>query len=264
MRPQSAPITLKVRAGEAYALMGRAGSGKTHLLEAIKGGAKLTKGTVSVNGDYVDSGREFLAWRLTPQGWARRLAGKHRTTGSAEALTACGLWDVRKSLISHLTPSQVAACEILPLLLREGQLLLSDGGFDLIDPFVLDDALALFVERLQRGAAAVVATHRPDVAETLGNMIALGSGGKVFVGTCSELRAQAAPNKLIVTTEDGSTVRAIAEPFAIDVQETEQGLEITCPDGQELAARLLTQGYGSVRMVTIRRPSIQDALKSLG
>ncbi len=243
--------------------MGRAGSGKTHLIAAIKGDAKLSHGKIKIDGEVVDSGREVLAWRLTPQGWARRLAGKHRTAGFAEALTACGLWEVRKDAISHLSPSQIAACDILPLLLKEGDLLLTDCGFDELDAWVLPDALDMLLDRVSRGAAAIVGTRRPDVAVRLGAILAIRREGGLYAGKVGTLIDRVQPNLLEVETDDRTSVKAIAAPFALEIREVEGGLEIECEKGQELAAKLLTQGYGSVRLATLKRPTLGEALRTL-
>ncbi|MCH8980136.1 MAG: hypothetical protein IH945_12975, partial [Armatimonadetes bacterium] len=53
------------------------------------------------------------------------------------------------------------------------------------------------------------------------------------------------------------------EPFVTGIRVSGRRLVLQTEDGQEVAARLLTQGYGVVRSVVVKEPSLEEALIQL-
>jgi hypothetical protein len=84
-----------------------------------------------------------------------------------------------------------------------------------------------------------------------------------FAGTPDELLRTMASHRLTVSTEHALGVRAIAEPFEVSIQQTPEGLEFRASEGQELAAKLLLEGYGDVRFVIARPATFAEALHAL-
>jgi ABC-type multidrug transport system ATPase subunit len=178
------------------------------------------------------------------------------------ALAAVGLWEARNQAFDDLTPGQRAAAAVLPCLLSEEALAVIDGHLDGMDPWTLPRLL----EHLAGQASAkafVVATGRPDVAEALGQMLVLSNGTPVFVGRTSDLVRAAGPVEVLVETDDPSTVRSMVEPLAVSVKAVAGGLVVRTERGQETAAKLLTQGYGSVRALVVREATVAEALARL-
>jgi hypothetical protein len=56
----------------------------------------------------------------------------------------------------------------------------------------------------------------------------------------------------------------MVEPFVTSVRVSGRRLVMQAEDGQEVAARLLTNGYGLVRSVVVKEPSLEEALIQLG
>lgn len=243
--------------------MGRSGSGKSRFLECILGRNKPAIGAMQGSPVIVSSGRESLSWRFTPQGLAKRLAGKHRSAGFAEALTACGLWDVRKEPLPRLSPSQSLACECLPLLLLEANLLVSDCGLDELDPWTIASVSELIGIRVAAGASSICSTMRPDIAERQENLLLLRKGSIVFAGPVQDFVRRSSPSQLVVEANDPSTVKSLVEAFDVEVVQSGDRFEISTPNGQEVAAKLLTHGYGSVRIIHMKQPTLADALQAI-
>lgn len=257
------PFSFSIGDNQGAALFGPAGGGKTHLLDLVRGKAKPYRGTVSVQGKPVESSRETFAWRSTPQSIAKRLAGRHRTSGFSDALSLLGLWEVRKDALTKLSPSQLAACAMLPLLVGPGDLLLSDGGLDALDPWVRGRCLEALAARCAMGATLLITTNQEPLALAMDQVILMSGGTVVMEGTTREILKKISPSRLLVEVDDASTVLSICEPFEVEIEELEKGWLISARDGQSLAAKLLTQGYGTVRVVKILQPSLLDAFDSL-
>ena len=53
------------------------------------------------------------------------------------------------------------------------------------------------------------------------------------------------------------------EPLAVSVKVVRGGMIVSAAKGQETVAKLLTEGYGSVRSVVLREPTLEEAVLSL-
>jgi len=253
-------LSLEVLPGDMWAVVGEAGSGKSRFFDVLLGEAKPAKGNV-VSASSMDIAAPPAAGRRqTPQVIAKNASTPEDSAKIVHVLTSLGLWDVRQEPVSKLTSSQLVAIELLPCLLSDAGLVFIDGHLDVLDPWVLESVLEVIFELAGEGKAFLVATNQPSLAQRLGSLIVWRDSEARFAGTARELIRTSRPVELLVETSDASTVATMVEPFAIEVRPTEGGLIITTPDGQDLAARLLTHGYGSVKAVVVREISFTEAL----
>ncbi len=253
-------LSLEVLAGDLWAIVGEAGSGKSRFFEVLLGEAKAAKGSFQTSGEFAIAGPPAMGRRQTPQSIAKSAAGRGDSAQIVQILTSLGLWDVRQEPLAKLTSSQTVAVELLPCLLSDADLILIDGHLDVLDPWVLESVLEAMFVIASRGAAFLIATNQPSLAQRLGSLIVWRDSEARFAGSARDLIRAARPVELLIETSDASTVATMVEPFAIEVRPTEGGLIVTAPDGQALAARLLTLGYGSVRAVVVREISFAEAL----
>lgn len=259
--PGASPFSIRLHAGHSVAVMGRAGSGKSALLAAIRSG-KPPAGKVTCETSIVSSTEGRPAPRETVQSLGKRLAKSFGVDRVREAIAAVGLTDVRLEPIRTLSASQIVAASLVEPLCST-QVALIDGKLDQLDTVSLETTLDLICRRTTAGALLLVATNRADVAQRLGRLIVLRSGSLSFDGGMGQLMERAGPSELIIESGEPTAVRALVEPFAIRVTERPGGLLISAPHGQELAAKLLTQGYGAVRAVLLREPTFGDALRTV-
>ena len=116
--------------------------------------------------------------------------------------------------------------------------------------------------RMSEGAAVIVATNRLDILMEFDWVVLLKDCQIRHSGKVADL-AKHAKETVFVETENQAAVKAIGRPFEISAEEIDGGLLLKTASGQELAARLLLEGYGDVKTVllTPRRPA--DVLKAL-
>jgi ABC-type uncharacterized transport system ATPase subunit len=197
--------------------------------------------------------------RKSPQALAGEASGNNHAR-MVEVLTALGLWEKRQTPLAKLTALEQFAAELIPVLAGEEEIMLVDGQLDIFDPWSLPPILALIEKLREEGRCLVAVTSSARLAEHLGQILVFSGGSPRFAGTVDDLIASDDLSEIIVETDDASTVRALVSPFEVGVRETPEGLVLTAPHGQETAARLLKEGYGSVRMVIVRRPTLEEAL----
>ena len=256
-------LNLELYGGDVYAVIGRAGSGKTLFLDTILGDEKPACGTITVNGTIIATEYSTGKARQTPFGVAKASASKDNQRRIADALAALELWDARNVHLNKLSQGMVVACDLLPVLLSDDDIVLIDGHLDLLDPWALNGVFEELFHLAEEGTAFIIATNRPELAERLGNIIVLQEGQTKYAGTVDELVRSVEPTEIIVEADDLSTVRSMVEPFVTGVRISGRRLVMKAEDGQEVAARLLTQGYGVVHSVVIKEPSLEEALIQL-
>ncbi len=259
--PSGQTATLALAQGQSLVVVGPGGSGKSRLLAVCEGQVKASRGTVKVSGSIsvaaMPSGR-----RLKPQSIAQVDKGAARAAHASEALSATGLWEERQTSVADLSPSQRAACELLAPLASMADLLIIDGQLDLLDPWALADVLSLLRRRMDDGAAVVVATNRLDLLPEFDWVLLLKARQIRYAGRVKDLDNHA-PETVVVETANQAAVKALGKPFEVSARETEGGLVLTAPTGQELAAKLLMEGYGDVKSVLVRRTPPSETLMRL-
>ncbi|MBS1713204.1 MAG: ATP-binding cassette domain-containing protein [Armatimonadetes bacterium] len=256
-------LSLTLGSGDGFAVMGPSGSGKFRFMDVLLGRSKPTSGSFhSVSAPVTPNERE-PGRRVTPQAAARSVAKGASSSRLTQVLSGLGLWDARHVPIVQLDTEQQAACELLPVFLKDSEWAVIDGGLDRLDPWSRNSALGLVQEEREQGRVFVIGTNLSTVAESVGSVLFFSGGEPVFAGSVWEAMRVVLPTEIIVETDDTSTVASMVEPFTFFVQPTEGGLLIRAEKGQELAARLLTQGYGTVKSILLKQPTLLEALEHL-
>ena len=165
--------------------------------------------------------------------------------------------------MADLAPGHRAALDLLGPLLARPSLLAFDGQLDRLDPWAHTAAWEALRRSLGRGAAALVVTDRPETAAQCDAIVVLRDRQVRFAGSADALRRLGPPHELTVTTERQIGVRALVSPFEVRVEETSEGLRMEAKDGQELAVRLLREGYGDVKFLVSRAPTVEEGLLGL-
>jgi ABC-type multidrug transport system ATPase subunit len=173
------------------------------------------------------------------------------------------LGEARYKQIGDLSPGQFAAYELMGPLISDANLILIDGQLDQLDPWTLRDALTIIRNMQGKGVAFVVGTNRPDLVGQFDAAIVLKDKQVRFAGSIEDLKRLGPPHSIQVTTARQEGVKALVAPFQVNVTQTETGLKFETPEGQQLAARLLLEGYGDVQYVIYRPSTLEEALLSL-
>jgi putative ABC transport system ATP-binding protein len=192
-------VDLTVESGEALALTGPSGSGKSSLLHLLGAMERPTSGSITVGGRRVDQlsrsqlteyrrtiGFVFQAFHLLPALTAldnvcapvlpRRTPydKRHR---AQELLAAVGLGTRAASMPSELSGGQRQRVAVARALIGDPDLLLADEPTGNLDTAASQDVLELLLRlRQDRGLTLVVATHDTAVASACDRVVSLIDG----------------------------------------------------------------------------------------
>ena len=259
-------MSLRISAGQCLTFVGLPRSGKTEMHNAIAGHTEPIRGEIRrhcpihIPTPLTPSRRTKVQNLALAQGSSRDPIDGQRMT---EALDALGLWGARKLSLADLTPQQLHAAILLPTLIGYHPVIMLDQILDAFDPLTLDKTFAVLKKRQSAGATLILTTHSADVAAHADLICVLRAKQIHFVGSPIDVIESAGPTIVTVATNRHEAVRALAEPFAISITESEEETKFEAADGQALAARMLVHGYGDVRYTVIRRPLFRDAFTRL-
>ena len=210
-RPVVNDLSVTVRAGELYALLGANGAGKTTTLRMVVGLLKPDAGSVRVFG--VDAladparAKQMVAWapdepmlydRLTPMEYLEFVAGlwsveAKAARASAETLLRwLGLWDDRAKRCEVFSRGMKQKTALAGALIHDPRLLILDEPLTGLDAVTSRQVKDVLTERVRAGASVILTTHILEVAERMADRIGIIQRGRLIAeGTLDELRTRA-------------------------------------------------------------------------
>ncbi|MGH3629938.1 MAG: ABC transporter ATP-binding protein [Sciscionella sp.] len=200
-------LDLAVEAGEAVALVGRNGAGKSTTMRVLAGVVPPTDGSVTVAG--FDVRREQIAvkrvvgycpdvgglvpratpWehlqlvarlRQLPPGWEQR---------ARDLLELFDLGDAAHRITAGFSHGMGRRLSVLLAAFHDPQVLLLDEPFDGVDPLGVDAAFAIIDRLRQSGTAVLVSTHLLELATACCSETVVLRHGDVVARAPSELLA---------------------------------------------------------------------------
>jgi len=179
-----ADVSFAVPPGFVLAVSGPSGAGKSSLLWAIAGAVPVKSGQVEVDGLVITDRPRAAAHGvvLIPQGngLARVLTARENLSMPLladrkpteevdrvieEALTAVGLLDSGDHLVEELSGGEQQRVAVARGIAQQGRVILADESTSELDSSNRERVLDLLRTQADRGAAVVIATHDPTVAE---------------------------------------------------------------------------------------------------
>ncbi len=201
-------VSLRVRRGEIYGLLGPNGSGKTTLIRVLVGLVRPDAGTVLVLGHAMpDRGVLARVGYMTQQPAlypdlsveenvrffaAISDAGDH----VEEALRVVELWERRASVVATVSGGMRQRCSLACALVHRPQLLLLDEPTVGVDPQLRVQFWDYFRRLTADGTCIVVSSHVMDEAERCDRLGLIRFGKLLAEGTPGDLMRSAGVNRL--------------------------------------------------------------------
>lgn len=277
-------VTLSIRAGEMFALLGPNGSGKTTLFRILSTLLAPSAGMARVGGCNVvgeamavrhQIGVVFQSPALDPQltveenlRCAGSLYGLHgadlvaRLRSAAEAL---GLSDRLADRVQSLSGGLQRRVEIAKCLLPRPRVLLLDEPSTGLDP-AAREGLRVTLERVRRESevTVVMTTHLLEEAERCDRVAILHRGRLVACETPAELRGRLGTDVAVVSGPEPEALAArVREMFGWPLSVRGERLRVEVPAGGDAAGRLVSALGAAADTVTVGRPTLEDVFLDL-
>jgi len=214
-KPAVDRLSLTVRGGEIYALLGKNGAGKTTTLRMIVGLLKPDAGAIRVFG--VDAlvdprgAKQIMAWvpdepmlydRLSPLEYLEFVAGlwgiepKTARDGAETLLKWLDLWEQRHERCEGFSRGMKQKTALAGALIHDPRLLILDEPLTGLDAAAARQVKDVLTARARAGATVIITTHILEVAERIADRIGIIQRGQLLAeGDLAELRLRAGEGK---------------------------------------------------------------------
>lgn len=277
-------VSLAVREGEIFGLLGPNGGGKTTLFRILAtllppsmGSARVAGHDVVAEPSAVRSavGVVFQSPSLDPEltvaenlRCAGNLYGMHGIaldTRCRETTAALDISDRMGERARRLSGGLQRRAEIAKCLLPRPRVLLLDEPSTGLDP-AARAGMWEALESLRRGTGmtAVLTTHLMDEAGRCDRVAILHRGRIVACDTPDALRSQIATDVLTLTSRDpGGLAERVAARFGWGASVQDDAVRVEIPRAHEQVARLAEAFPGEIESVTAGRPTLEDVFLRL-
>lgn len=267
-------VDLGVESGEAVAVFGPAGSGKSVLAEVLAGVESPARGEICVDSDDDWKGIGVAAQRfglaadmsvfenLMLFAELGGLTSRQRSRNVSFLIELMRLGNVRNQQAGTLSFVEAAKVEIARALIPDRSVYCIDGLLDVLSSETLERVWSHLLEvRRTRGAGAIVMTGSGRIAQMCGAMAVLIGGRIGYTGGPEEFRKMAGDDMVIVGDIKNPSVRSrIREQFAVTVAEEEGFLSFKVGSSDRVVTELLEQYGSDIGYVYLKRPALEDAL----
>ncbi|UOQ84082.1 ABC transporter ATP-binding protein [Gracilibacillus salinarum] len=191
-----APISFEISTGECLVLCGGNGAGKSTLIHLLAALSKPTTGTVVLDSTIPLKNRQAYVEHIgympdefpsqlgmTVQEMLEFYAAYRPAASKAQVsfiLNKIGLFDQRTTFITSLSKGMRQRLLFGQALLGEPRLLLMDEPTNGLDPYWINEFLAIVKEMQAAGTSIIFSTHMMDVAADAGDTVLFMKEGKVI------------------------------------------------------------------------------------
>ena len=226
-------ITLDVKKGEIFGLLGPSGAGKTTLIKILTGQLKAESGSSVING--LDSrkltGKDYRSFGIMMDdfGVYERLScfdnlkifariygiGNDKIHGALEAV---GLADAKKTPAANLSKGMRSRLRLARVFMIDPEVLFLDEPTSGLDPATADEIQKMILAEKEKGKTVFLTTHTMSEAEKLCDHIALLNEGRIIeYGAPDEIcRRYNHKKKITIHLTDGTDLQIPQNEAAAD------------------------------------------------
>lgn len=210
-------ISLTVRSGEAFGLLGGNGAGKTTTIRSVLGLLEHERGEVLWNGKSFLNHRPSVGYLPEERGlypketvseqliYLARLEGMKKTA----AQSALKIWLERLGIAEHehkrveqLSKGNQQKVQIISALIHDPELVILDEPFSGLDPVNADMLASVVKEQIAKGKALVFSSHQMMQVEQFCQQICILKRGRVQIdGRLSDIKRSYGRSNLILRSE---------------------------------------------------------------
>jgi ABC-2 type transport system ATP-binding protein len=278
-------LTLSVRRGEIFGLLGPNGSGKTTLFRVLSTLIPPQVGDVTMLGHDLRAARDRVRHdigvvfqspaldkqltayeNLACQGALYGLRGAMLKNRIMELLGAVNLADRANERVERYSGGMRRRVEIAKGLLHAPKLLILDEPSTGLDPGARLDLWRLLTGvRQQHGVTILLTTHLLEEAELCDRLAILAKGKLLACDTPLALKGRIRGDVITLTTDEPVALRdRLGERLGLDAEAIDpRTLRLQAERGHELVPKIVEAAPGLVRAVSVGQPSLADVFLML-
>jgi len=267
-------VSLSVKAGEIFGVVGPNGGGKSTLFKILSTALRPSSGRARVAGiDIADESvrrkigvvfqapsldqKLTVAENLLHHGHLYGISGAGLRARIADELSRFKLLDRSGERIEKLSGGLQRRVELAKALLHRPEVLLLDEPSTGLDPGARYDLWEAL--RGLSGVTVLLTTHLLEEAERCDRLAILHKGRLAAIGDPLSLRSEIGGDVVTIRTREAESLAgAIREKLGESPQVIPGAVRISRDRGHELVGRLLEAFPGRIDAVTVAKPSLED------
>jgi ABC-2 type transport system ATP-binding protein len=272
-------LSLAIRVGEIFVLLGPNGSGKTTLFRVLSTLIPLQQGEAQILGFDLRREAEAIRARLgvvfqapsvdkkltvseniTHYGRLYGLGGRMLRTRIAEVLGRLRLADRRSDKVETLSGGLRRRVELAQAMLHRPQLLLLDEPSTGLDPGARSD-LWQYLEQVRKeeGVTVVLTTHLLEEASRADRIAIMHRGELAALDTPSALQASVGGDAITIRTADPDRLAEdMARQFQCAPMIVDGSVRLEQPNGHQWVPRLVEAFPDRIEAITLGKPTLED------
>ncbi len=272
-------LSLEIRPGEWFAILGPNGGGKTTLFRLLSTLVPLQTGAVEVLGH--DLATEATAIRhligvvfqapsldrkltvsenIRLQAALYGLRGRELAMRMDELLERFGLLERAGELTERLSGGLRRRVELAKGMIHQPRVLLLDEPSAGLDPAARLE-LADYLRRLanEQGTTIVLTTHHLEEADAADRLAILDEGRLVALGEPDKLRSEVGGDSITIeTAAPHELAAAIHEAFQIEAKVLESAVRLEVRNGHTWISRIIEAFPGRITAIRLGKPTLED------
>jgi ABC-2 type transport system ATP-binding protein len=272
-------LSLEIRAGELFAVLGPNGGGKTTLFRVLSTLIPLQSGSIQVLGHDLANqphavrrliGVVFQAPSLDRkltvvenirlQAALYGLAGRELSRRLDELLEQFALRDRASELTERLSGGLRRRVELAKGMIHQPRLMLLDEPSTGVDPAARSD-LWQYLRHLkdEQGTTILLTTHYLDEADGADRIAILNEGTLVALGPPDELRSQVGGDSITIDTDEPALLAAaIRDSLGLAGRVVDDAVRLEVADGHKWIARIVEAFPGQITAIRLGKPTLED------
>jgi ABC-2 type transport system ATP-binding protein len=272
-------LSLEIREGELFAILGPNGGGKTTLFRLLATLMPLQAGAISVLDIDLTTQRHAVrgmlgvvfqspsldrkltvAENIRLQAALYGLGGRELARRAGELLDRFALRDRANELTERLSGGLRRRVELAKGLIHRPRLLLLDEPSTGLDPAARGD-LWRYLRQLRddEETTILLTTHHLDEADGADRVAILNAGCLVALGSPDELRAAIGGDSITIeTAEPAKLAAAISAQLGLPAQVLDGSVRLEVQSGHTWIAKIVEAFPGEIQSIQLGKPTLED------
>jgi ABC-2 type transport system ATP-binding protein len=273
-------ISLSVRSGQAYGLLGRNGAGKTTMIRIIMGVFDADGGAVLLDGKPLDRDavkigylpeerglypKKLIREQLIYFGALKGMTGSEARASADRLLKRLDLSEYAGKKLEVLSKGNQQKIQLAVALINDPDILILDEPFSGLDPVNAMLLKDIVMEMIELGKIVLFSSHQMNYVEEFCRDIAiLNSGRIVLSGPLREIRRGYDRLKLVLTSPEAERLERYAASDAKDLvnhverREDEVTVTLSSADNKMALLRRLSEQNLNIDGFAVFEPSLND------